>query len=408
MKRILSCFLLCVSVLVSVAQDNGAITIGTVDVVESKILNETRKVWVYVPGSAQTDIAGPKSYPVIYMLDGDSHFSAMVGLVQQFSRNALCPEMIVVGITNTDRTRDLTTSHMPNPIPMMGNAVAKTSGGSDTFLSFIEKELMPYIDSKYPTQPYKVFVGHSFGGLTVMNALVNHTHMFNAYVSIDPGMWWDNEKLLKQAEEVLKSKSFQGKSLFLSIANTLPQGMDEETGLNDTTLQTQFFRSIMRLDAAVKQNAHNGLRYKSKYYADDNHSTVPIISKHDGLRSIFDFYRFTLTAQDVSGFNAETLKRINAHYDMVSTLMGYPIAFPELMANALAYRFLGEGRLAESEMLFALNIKNYPNSFNVYDSMGEFYETTGNKKKAIELYQKALTLREYPSTRTRLEALLKD
>lgn len=408
MKRILSCILLCVSVLVSVAQSNEAITIGTIETVESKILNETRKVWVYVPGSALTDIAGPKNYPVIYLLDGDSHFAAMVGMVQQFSRNTLCPEMIIVGITNTDRTRDLTTSHISQPIPMLGNAVAKTSGGSDMFLSFIEKELMPYIDLKYPTQPYRVFVGHSFGGLTVANALINHTHMFNAYVSIDPGMWWDNEKLLKQAEEVLKSKSFKGKSLFLSIANTLPQGMDVTTALADTSLQTQFFRSIMRFDAVLQQNNENGLRYSSKYYANDNHGSVPIISMHDGLRTVLDFYRFSLSPQDIEGFSAETLKRINNHYAMVSALMGYPVTFPELMANALAYRFLGEGRLAESEMLFSLNIKNYPNSFNVYDSMGEFYETTGNKKKAIELYQKALTIREYPSTRTRLEALLKE
>lgn len=390
------------------AQPVNSITTGTIERIESKILNETRRVWVYVPGGALNDITGPKNYPVLYLLDGDAHFLSMVGMVQQFSRNTLCPEMIVVGITNTDRTRDLTTSHMAGPIRLMGNAVAPTSGGSDKFMAFIEKELMPYIESKYPVQPYKVFVGHSFGGLTVINALINHSHMFSAYLSIDPGMWWDNDKLLRQAQSVLKEKRYEGKSLYMSIANTLLPGMDSAQAMADTSMNSQFFRSIMKLDGSFKANPVNGLRYGSKFYAGDDHNSIPIISMHDGLRSIFSFYQFNLTAADIAGFNAETLNRIDKHYESVSRLMGYPVKFPEMMANALAYRFMGEGRMTESEMLFKLNIKNYPNSFNVYDSLGEFHEAQGNKQNAIELYKKALSIREFPATREKLESLLKE
>lgn len=407
MRKTLAFIAFCFSYMLITAQPVNSITTGTIERIESKILNETRRVWVYVPGGALNDITGPKNYPVLYLLDGDAHFLSMVGMVQQFSRNTLCPEMIVVGITNTDRTRDLTTSNIAGPIRMMGNAVAPTSGGSDKFLAFIEKELMPYIESKYPVQPYKVFVGHSFGGLTVINALINHPHMFSAYLSIDPGIWWDNEKLLSQAQNVLRNRKFEGKSLYMSIANTLLPGMDSAQAMADTTMHSQFFRSIMKLDGAFKANPLNGLRYGSKFYTADDHNTIPIISMHDGLRSIFSFYQFNLTAAEIAGFNAETLKRIDAHYESVSKLMGYPVKFPEMMANALAYRFMGEGRMAESEMLFALNIKNYPNSFNVYDSMGEFHEAQGNKQKAIELYRKALSIREFPVTRERLERLLK-
>lgn len=408
MRKTLAFIAFCFSYMLITAQPVNSITIGTIERIESKILKETRRVLVYVPGGALNDITGPKNYPVLYLLDGDAHFLSVVGMVQQFSRNTLCPEMIVVGITNTDRTRDLTTSHMAGPIRLMGNAVAPTSGGSDKFMAYIEKELMPFIESKYPVQPYKVLVGHSFGGLTVINALINHPHMFSAYLSIDPGMWWDNEKLLRQAQDVLKNKTFGNKSLYMSIANTLTPGMDSASAMSDTTMQTQFFRSIMKLDGAFKANSANGLRYGSKFYAADNHNTIPIISMHDGLRSIFSFYQFNLTAADIAGFNAQTLMRIDKHYESVSRLMGYPVKFPEMMANALAYRFMGEGRMAESEMLFELNIRNYPNSFNVYDSMGEFKEAQGNKQKATELYKKALSIREFPATREKLERLLKE
>src|SRR6185369_3299172 len=95
-------------------------------------------------------------YPVVYLLDGDAHFPSVVGLVQQLSQvngNTVVPEMIVVAIPNTDRTRDLTPTHVSTDAPFMDSNFARTSGGGENFISFIEKELMPHIDSVYPTQP---------------------------------------------------------------------------------------------------------------------------------------------------------------------------------------------------------------------------------------------------------------
>ena len=63
-----------------------------------------------------------------------------------------------------------------------------------------------------------MLIGHSLGGLTVMNLVVHHPNVFNSYVAIDPSMWWDSRKLLNQASETLKQGNFAGKSLFLGIA----------------------------------------------------------------------------------------------------------------------------------------------------------------------------------------------
>ncbi len=82
----------------------------------------------------------------------------------------------------------------------------KTSGGGEKFLELIEKELMPHVDSLYPVEPYKILVGHSCGGLTVINTILNHPNMYKAYVAIDPSMWWDNQLLLKEADKKLHDK----------------------------------------------------------------------------------------------------------------------------------------------------------------------------------------------------------
>ncbi|MFZ1558618.1 MAG: alpha/beta hydrolase-fold protein, partial [Saprospiraceae bacterium] len=88
--------------------DKENIVIGKIDSIQSNILGENRKIWVHVPdGGANSK----ESFPVVYVLDGDGHFSSVVGMIQQLSTingNTMCPKMIVVGIPNTDRTRDLT------------------------------------------------------------------------------------------------------------------------------------------------------------------------------------------------------------------------------------------------------------------------------------------------------------
>jgi predicted alpha/beta superfamily hydrolase len=62
---------------------------------------------------------------------------------------------------------------------------------------------MPYIETNYPVAPNRTLIGYSFGGLFVMNTLINHTDMFNAYVAVDPSLWWDDQKLMKQGATAL-------------------------------------------------------------------------------------------------------------------------------------------------------------------------------------------------------------
>ncbi len=178
-------------------QDNNNIVIGTIDSIQSDILGEQRRVWVYTPNTGMQDIYASQRYPVVYLLDGPGHFYSVVGMIKQLSTtngNTLCPEMIVVGIENTNRTRDLT------PTVSETGPLSQNSGGGEKFMAFIEKELMPYIEANYPTEPYRMLIGHSLGGLTAINALIHHTEVFNAYISIDPSMWWDDRRLLGESE----------------------------------------------------------------------------------------------------------------------------------------------------------------------------------------------------------------
>ena len=237
MKNICLFILSLIIVSASFAQSDNKIVIGKVDSVYSTVLKEQRKIWVYVPNMNSGLQNSKQRFPVLYLLDGDAHFNSVVGMIQQLSQvngNTIFPEMIVVAIPNTDRTRDLTPTHVESDPPMMDSSFSKTTGGGENFAAFLEKELIPHVDSTYLTQPFRTLVGHSFGGLAVMHILTNHTKLFNAYIAIDPSMWYDKEKFLKATEQKLSGQKYDGTSLYVGIANTMSEGMSLQKMQKDT------------------------------------------------------------------------------------------------------------------------------------------------------------------------------
>jgi len=406
MKKLLLLLFLSLSSLLIYSQN---ITIGKIDSIDSKILKEQRKIWVHVPDSNAEGIAfGKEKYPVVYLLDGDAHFYSVTGMIRQLSAmngNTLCPKMIVVGIPNTNRTRDLTPTK-GTPHPYIDETMIEVSGGGEKFIKFMKKELIPYIESNYPTQPYRMLIGHSFGGITAINALVNHTDLFNSYVSIDPSMWWSDQQLLKEIKAAPNNKKYENVSLFLSIANTLGKDYDFITAQSDTTSMTEHFRTILDLGTHLYSNP-SGLNFRYKYYDDDNHGSVPLISEYDALRFIFKDYALKIGMEDFLDTESNVYNRVNDHYKNLSKSFGYTIKPDEQLINQVSYQLMQMEQMDRAGQFFKMNVANYPNSPNVYDSLGDFYVETGNKEKAILNFKKALEIQETPYTRDKLTELEK-
>ncbi len=410
MKTLLFAFAILCSFSLHAQNNSNKIVIGTIDTIHSNFLGEERTIWIHVPNSQEENsVFSQERYPVVYLMDGDAHFYSVVGMIQQLSEvngNTVCPQMIVVGITNTDRTRDLTPTHV-HASPYVDSNFVKTSGGGEKFTSFIEKELIPYIDSAYPTAPYRMLIGHSLGGLMVVNTLINHTDLFNAYLAIDPSLWWDNQKLLKQAETVLQQKKFDNKTLFLAIANTMNPGMDTTRVISDTTGNTLHIRSILEFAKTLNANPSNGLKWNYKYYNNDTHGSVPLIAEYDALHFMFDYYSMPFMSKifDTSFSADSAMALLKQHFNEVSKEMNYKVLPPEQMVNGLGYACLQNSMQDKAYAFFKLNIDNYPQSFNVYDSMGDYYATKKDKDNAIAYYSKALSIRSFPDTQKKLNDL---
>ncbi len=177
--------------------------LGLVDEVQSKELNEKRVLNIYLPeGYNAKDTV---KYPVIYLLDGsaDEDFIHIAGLVQfnSFPWINGVPKSILVGIANTDRSRDFL---FPTNIEH-DKKLAPSSGGSAKFIAFIEKELQPFIEKKYKAGSEKTIIGQSSGGLLATEILFEKPALFNRYIIVSPALWWDNASILKKAPAIMQS-----------------------------------------------------------------------------------------------------------------------------------------------------------------------------------------------------------
>jgi predicted alpha/beta superfamily hydrolase len=339
--------------------------------IKSGVLGEERVILVRTPPGYER---GNERYPVLYMTDGDEQIAHTISTVAFLARNDRIPEMIIVGITNTDRTRDLTPTNASMPLPDGKAQPFPTSGGADKFLKFIETELIPNIESKYRVQPYRIFAGHSFGGLFAIHMMLSRPDLFNAYIAVSPSLFWDNEYELKRAEEFFKSHREWKKTLYLSLGN--------EPG----NIQTSF----NRFNEILKQYQPKGFDWLSQQMMEEDHGSVVLRSHYAGLRKIFEGWQ--LPVDPATGNVVGGWRSIEEHYNKLTQKFGYELRTPEALVNQIGYQLMEAGNMDEAIAAFKANVERYPNSPNVYDSLGEAYENTGRTELARVNYEKAYTL----------------
>jgi predicted alpha/beta superfamily hydrolase len=255
-KTIISAALICISVSIS-AQDGYTIK---KDSLQSEVLGQNRKLSIFLP---EGYVKGNTRFPVIYVLDADGRDQHAVPTARFLFLNNKMPKAIVVGVFNIDRNHDF----LPD-----SSQSAPTGGGADKFVQFFKEELIPYIDRTFKTEPFKVLVGHSYGGVFVMHAFLNDPDLFDAYIAIDPSFWYKNQMQVKRAQyEFLTAKNWN-KIIFITGR--------EGGGMKDM--------GITPMEKLLKTSAPKGLTWKVVPYPNEDHGSVTFKSVYDGLRFIFD------------------------------------------------------------------------------------------------------------------------
>jgi predicted alpha/beta superfamily hydrolase len=235
-------------------------------IIYSNILNENRTCLISLPETYNDTSNTNKQYPLLILLDGYAFFKTAAGIIHFMSsdrnRNYFMPETIIVAIENVDRERDFT-------VTKLKTKRVNTMGGGKKFLTFIEKELISYVDENYRTKPYRTLVGHSLGGLLTLNSYIDKSSIFDAYLSIDPSIWWDEDKMINKVDSI-SPISFK-KKIYIATANQVKRRYERNKKKHD------------RIYTLIKIKSNEKADIKVKTYNNDNHRSVPLIALYDGL-----------------------------------------------------------------------------------------------------------------------------
>jgi predicted alpha/beta superfamily hydrolase len=314
------------------------ITIGKRHSIESEALGEERAYWVSLPTSYNSTTA-PQDYPVLYLLDGDSHFHY-------------------------------------------------ASGGGTSFLRFIRDELFPQIESAYRTLPHRILVGHSFGGLLALSALLDAPEMFQSYIAIDPSLWWDDQMLVHRMEREFRAAQERRGSVYLSLAN------NPDIGNGDPTVPARAFSKSLESAATPE------FRSSLQYFDSEDHGSVPLLSLYHGLCFAFEGYKPPI--EECVG----QPPALTAHFERVSDRLGMVLRPPRRLVGGLGHYALLHGDVDTAIEFFNLNLSFHPGLFKMYDLLGEAYMVKGEKALAIENYERSIEINPHnENARKRLGVL---
>lgn len=363
MKKI-TVFILLLSSKFAVAQVVQPVIDSASFVISSSILGEQCKALVYLPAGYKTST---DKYPVIYVLDGEYNFTFTSEAVTILTSNEKMPPSIVIGITTNNRNRDFTTTGDKNWQPPQE---MPSAGGADKFLNYLEKELIPTVEKKYRTAPFRVIIGHSLGGLLAMHAFVTKPTLFQATIGLESSLWWNDGAVGNETINFLNAHpSYKGKLFIARIK--LPK-------------EYWFPINVTLVDFFEKKRPA-GLEYTYMELDKEEHATMVFPATYFGLRDIFSDYFFVLDEK-------ANEKSVMEYYTALSSKYGYTVKIPQQMYAFLWDMAEHEKRYADAIKFGELRIKNYPDSYRAYLNLGTSYMEMDNKEMAIKMLTKSLEL----------------
>jgi len=353
------------------AQETKPFVLGEIATIKSKILGEDRELYIYTHPSYGED---ESRYPVAYVLDGEWNFRHTSGVIDLLSSRESIPWMIVVGIPNRERLKDLS----PSPIKDVPRG-----GGAAAFRRFLREEVFPFVETRFRTEPFRLLIGHSLSGLFAVDTLLSDPTLFNAYLAASPYLIWDDNKYLEGAAE--KRTGLPDRLTFLSVY------LGAEPNLEP---------ALERLWKILPGRGRPGLERQFRILPEFDHETVYLQAVVRGLLDIFHDWRLPPAAV------AAGLEGIRKHYDGLTAKYGYEIRPVYFVVNMIGSEFQERGAVDEAIRILEYAVSLNPGLPFAYESLGACYRQKGLIKEAIRHYEKALELApEDANIRKMLEAL---
>lgn len=332
-------------------------------IINSEALGEERHILIRTPPKYRE---GGRSYPVVYVLDGEWNFEFVASYLDYMADNEVYPQMIVAGVKNVNRNRDY--------IPRADAHFADT-GEADEFLEFVKDEWITDVESNYPTNGERIIIGHSFGGVFALHAFFKEPSLFAANIALGSSAWIGEGVLYEEANALFASEESAQGFVYMAVGEgdggpTVPSSKrlaeifqekapDSLEWTFSITPQTDHFKN-------VPSGLHEA--FMTFFPAWNFHDEVKVAGEQKGAAGVYEWFEQKRTAL---GFRFQP-----AWFDMGVTAMG------------LSRNGHGEAALALIEEL----IGYYPESAYMADFAASVHENLDQDEDALREIKRAIAL----------------
>lgn len=318
-------------------------------IVNSKYLNEERIVDVQLPSNYGYSTA---KYPVLYVLDGEWAFSYACGVVNFLSNEltGFAPEMIVVGISNTNRVRDMSMDEDESYLK---------------FMDFIALELIPIINETYRANDFRIIYGWSSAGSISSQFLFDRPEVFKAYIESGSGI---GEKTYEYAKQALEKSSYNDHYFYANCEGDDPRRIE----------------TLNRYHSLFTSLSLEGIYWNFEVLEGQSHLQVLASGVENGLKHVFANYKVPKSTM-LRGLSA-----IKSHFKKIDELYNYNVEIPEGIFIESASILSQNGKITEAVEVLEYGASVYPFSSFMHLTMGEIFEYEDDLDLALEQYQKAM------------------
>ena len=248
-------------------------------------------------------------------------------------------------------------------------------GAADVFLRFLSDELMPFVEKNYRTRPYKILVGHSYGGLFAIHALTTRPDVFNTYIAIDPSLHWNDQRLVSQADAFFDRTSALEADLHITAASGGGKSLE----------------GIRMLEGVLEEKAPRGFRWNVRFMPEEDHMSISHRSTYLALDTIFAGWHLAnpLELYDKGGLDA-----VHRHFEEGGKRFGYERKTSAFQISLVVHALMQSGRLEEAAAVLSHDPETYPAPWNQLDALARAYAKRGDTDRVIRYY--ALSLKANP------------
>jgi hypothetical protein len=329
---------------------------------KSSKLGEERELKIQLPRNY--DQNKEKKYPILVVLDGDYLFEPVAGNVDYYSYWEDIPEMIVVGI-NQSNSRESDSFYDENSFLPAGTGAS--------FFEFIGMELIPFLESNYRTAPFRVIMGHDYTSNFINYYLLKENPLFQGYINLSPDLAPEIES------RIFNSLQKSPNQIWYYLATS----SEDISALKE---------GILSLDAQLKKIDNKNIHYNFDNFEDASHYTLVGNAIPKAIEQIFETYR-PISVEDYNRVLLQTsvssFDYLVEKYKNILLLFGIDkqIRLNDFMA---VYNAMEKTKNWEQmKDLSKLAVKNYPKTMLATYFEARYEEETGNPKKAMRIYQNA-------------------